>query len=134
MNRRPAFPSAPAPGEPRQVVCPLCSQPIGVESLHFLLRDGQVICGACVSKPRLVPPRTAGGGSRLLPSAHLDHVVSYGDRDTIARLLDPAQPEPGITAGISGALVAAACGSDQGRQSRSAGDWKSPLTCGAGNA
>lgn len=120
-------PSAPTPGQPRRLVCGSCSQTIEAKRLHWLLDGGVVWCSACVSRAE-VRVRQWDGALIIGRLPALDRVVAYGDRDAIAALLSPGQPQPGITAGITLSSVAAACGSDQDKQSPSAGELRSPST------
>lgn len=59
-----------------RVVCGACGKPIGAGRAHFLLADGRVVCGGCVS-------RTEMDATGRLLSPLVNRVTAYPDQHTI---------------------------------------------------
>ena len=73
-------PVSPAPV--RTFICAACDQLIPDDRLHFLLDNGQVICGSCVTPPMDTKNR----------QTVLARVCTYGRRHIIAALLERGTP------------------------------------------
>ena len=78
---------APAPEQPRRgILCGSCGRVIEAAALHFLLADGAVWCGACVSRP--VPQL------HRVTAPAVDQVRAYGNQAAIGALLGQGITHP----------------------------------------